>query len=178
MPSLLSIDISTHTGWAYWRDTSKPPVCGTERLPKVHDQEDYGTRTWALMQWLDQFIEDYGTPDAIALESPFIPMGMNNGKSATFNTTAQTIRLQISLASTIELVAKSHMIRCLEVATQSAKVALIGFGHRPKDKPKWDWKKEMLIAATRAGYRVANDHEADAIAVGNVAAEHLWGIEV
>lgn len=177
MPSLLSLDISTHTGFAYWRDVTKPPVCGTEKLPKVHDPDDYGGRTWPLMDWLEAFLTS--TPvDAIAYESPFIPMGLNSGKSSTFNTTAHTIRLQISLASTIETVAKRRLVRCVEVATQSAKVALIGFGQRPKDKPKWDWKREMLIAATRAGYRVSNDHEADAIAVGKVAAEHFWGVEV
>lgn len=178
MPSLLAIDVSTHTGWAYWQDIAKPPVCGTEKLPKVHNPDDYGARTWPLMDWLETFLNSAGV-DAIAYEAPFIPMGLNKGgATSNFNTTQHTIRLQISLASTIETVAKKRLVRCVEVATQSAKVALIGFGRKPKDQPKFDWKREMLIAATRAGYRVSNDHEADAIAVGKVAAHHFWGRDV
>lgn len=177
MPSLLALDLSTHTGWAYWRDCQKAPLCGTEKLPKTHNPEDYGARTWPLMDWLEAFLNS-GPVDAIAYESPFIPLAGGAGKTATFNTTQHAIRLQISLASTIETVAKKRLVRCVEVATSSAKVAMIGFGHRPKDQPKFDWKRAMLIAATRAGYRVSNDHEADAVAVGKVAAEHFWGVSV
>lgn len=140
--------------------------------------DDYGTRTWALMDLLEKFIEVCGAerPEGIAYESPFIPMGMAGGSSSGFNTTAQTIRLQIALASTVETVATKFGIPCLEVATQSAKTALIGFGRKPKDDPKWDWKKQMLLAATRQGYACADDHQADAIAVGKVAYSH-WGYD-
>src|SRR5262245_18087794 len=87
----------------------------------------------------------------------------------TFVTTAQTLRLQISLASTIETLAKARGVRCFEVATQSAKVALLGIGRAPKDARNWDWKREMVIAAVRRGWPVGDDHQADACAVALVA---------
>lgn len=174
----LGLDLSTRTGWAWFAAPDAKPVCGTERLPKVLDPEDYGTRTFALLEWLDRFIGDR-SPEVIAFESPFIPMGPQKDRDIhgdarpTFVTTAQTLRLQISLASTIETVAKCHGIRCLEVATASAKVALIGFGRAPKDVKNWDWKREMMIAATRRGFPVADDHQADAVAVALVAMASL-----
>jgi Holliday junction resolvasome RuvABC endonuclease subunit len=179
MPSLLAIDLSTVTGWAWWKDHAQPPLCGTERLPKVHDPADYGRRTHHLDCWLRDFLAVHPT-DAVAYESPFIPMSMfapKDGDSA-FNTTMHTLRLQMALATIIENVAFGLRKRCVEASTQSCKVAMVGFGRKPKDQPKFDWKKEMLIAATRQGYRVANDHEADAVAVGKVAAMHLWGLTV
>lgn len=165
---LLALDLSTRTGWAWFTGPDAVPVCGTERLPKAFDPEDYAARTWPLMQWLDRFIEDHPSIEIIAFESPFIPMGQQKDKDThspdakpTFVTTAQTLRLQISLASTIETVAKANDLRCFEVATQSAKLALTGRGRGVE-------KTEMIIAATRRGWRVADDHQADACAVALV----------
>lgn len=176
---VLGLDLSTRTGWAWFEDADGKPVCGTERLPKVLDPDDYGTRTLALLRWLDQFVEDHRPINVIVFESPFIPMGPTKDKDThgsdqkpTFNTTAQTIRLQISLASTIETVAKSHDIRCMEVATSSGKLMLTGCGRAPKVK-NWDWGREMVNAATRRGYPVADDHQADACAVALVAMANL-----
>lgn len=169
---LLSLDLSTKTGWALWSAPFSRPVCGTHRLAPVLDPEDYGTRCWSLMGWLEAEIfaqQAIGSPiKVIALESPFIPMGPASG---AFNTTAQTLRLQIGLATVIETVAKKHHIRCIEVTTQSAKMKMLGFARKPH--PKFDWKKEMLVEATRRGYSCADDHQADAIAVGLVAYDHI-----
>lgn len=177
---LLSLDTSTRAGAAWWPSLSVKPKCWTWRLPKVADLNDFGTRSWALMQHLEDFIAVQAAArapvEAMAFEAPWIPMGLSAGKN--FQTTGQTIRLQICLANTVEMTAKKYGIRCVEVATQSAKVALIGFGRRPKDDPKFDWGRAMVSAATRAGYAVADDNQADAIAVGKVAAQHFWGIDV
>ncbi len=177
---VVGLDLSTRTGWAWFEDADGKPVCGTERLPKVFDAEDYGTRTLALLRWLDQFVEDHQPVNVIAFESPFIPMGPQKDKDThgaeqkpTFVTTAQTLRLQISLASTIETVAKSHGIRCMEVATSSAKLMLTGHGRAPSGVKNWDWGREMVNAATRRGFPVADDHQADACAVALVAMASL-----
>ncbi len=177
---VLGLDLSTRTGWAWFTSPDAKPVCATERLPKVLDPEDFGTRTFALLQWLDRFIADHDPVEVIAFESPFIPMGPQKDKDLhgpdakpTFTTTAQTIRLQISLASTIETVAKCHDIRCLEVVTASAKKFLTGFGRAPRDVANWDWGREMQMAATRRGFPVADDHQADACAVALVAMASL-----
>lgn len=174
------MDNSTRTGVAFWTDLSRPPLCWTWKLKKA-DRGDYGARGWELFGLLDDFLNVQaagGNPvDGIAYEEPFLPFSMSTDK---FSTQVTTLKLLITLGAAVEMVAKKHGIPCVEVPTQDAKIAMVGFGRRPKDVPaeKWDWKKTMLIAATRQGYRVSNDHEADAVAVGKVAAQHFWGIDV
>jgi Holliday junction resolvasome RuvABC endonuclease subunit len=176
---LLALDNSTHTGAAFWVAPDKRPVCWTWHL-RAADKFDIGTRTWQLMGLLDAFLDVQQaarTPvEAIAFEEPFLPFKMS---SDTFQTQVSTLKLLISLGGTVETVAKKWGIRCVEVSTQQAKIALVGYGRKPKDAPPtFNWKKEMRNAATRQGYTVADDNQADAIAVGKVAFRHLCGIEV
>lgn len=180
MPSMICLDNSTKTGAAFWAALDRPPVCWTWKLKKT-DRADYGTRGWELFGLLDGFLSVQaaaGTPvDAIGYEEPFLPFSMSTDD---FSTQVTTLKLLITLGGVVEIVAKKHGIRCVQVSSQDAKTAMVGFGRRPKDIPAkdWDWKKFMLIAATRAGYRVSNDNEADAVAVGRVVADHCWGVEV
>lgn len=180
MPALLCLDNSTKTGAAFWAALERPPMCWTWKLKKA-DRADYGTRCWELFQLLDDFLVVQAAAkspvDAIAYEEPFLPFSMSTDD---FSTQVTTLKLLVSLGGTVETVAKKHGIRCVQVSSQDAKIAMVGFGRRPKDVPKnkWDWKKTMLIAATRAGYQVGDDNQADAVAVGKVAAQHFWGIDV
>lgn len=160
---VLGLDLSTRTGFAVFYGNDLPK-CGTFKLPKVWDPDDYGTRGWALMQWLEGMISQY-RPDLVALESPFIPLRPQKAEGiagpATFVTTAQTLRLQITLAAVIETTCKKHGIKCVEVSSVTAKKELTGNGRAEK--------RDMVIAATRRGWRVADDHQADACAVALVA---------
>lgn len=180
MPSLLALDNSSKTGVAFWPSANQRPTCWTWKLRKA-DPHDYGSRTWELFQLLDAFLtvqKAAGTPvDAIAYEEPFLPFTMSTDD---FSTQVTTLKLLISLGAVVEMVAKKHGIRCVQVASQDAKTAMVGFGRKPKDVPKeeWNWKKVMLLAATRQGYAVADDNQADAVAVGKVGYHHFWGIEV
>lgn len=60
-----------------------------------------------------------------------------------------------------ELVAKLRDIRCFEVNVATAKKVLTGNGRAEK--------ADMVIEATRRGFDVTDDHQADACAVGLVA---------
>ena len=129
----LFLDTSTRTGWALFESRSTLRACGTKKLlPGLH-KEDYGTRTWDLFAWVDHQI-DRLKPVIVGFESPFIPFG-----NSDLGTSGQTLRLQIALASTIEMAAKKHRVRCMEMPTQTCKVALLGKGVRPtKETPKKD----------------------------------------
>lgn len=160
---VLGLDLSTKTGWAVFHHDDYP-VCGTEKLPKVYDPDDYGRRGWALMQFLERMIAKYG-PELVAFESPFIPMRPVKSDDIlgkpSFVTTAQTLRLQITLAAVIETTCEKHGIKCVEVSSITAKKELTGDGRAEK--------RDMVLAATRRGWRVADDHQADACAVALVA---------
>jgi Holliday junction resolvasome RuvABC endonuclease subunit len=175
---ILGLDLSTNVGWCLWEGDG-PSICRTERLPKAFAPEDYAARTWPLMEWLEGQLMVL-KPEVIAFEAPFIPMAPVNDKNASldggkasFVTTQHTLRLQISLANTIETTAKKHGIRCFEVATSTAKKALTGFGRAPNGVKGWDWGDEMVIAATKRGWKVGDDHQADAAAVALVVFQDL-----
>lgn len=174
MPSLLGLDNSTHVGGAHWVSPTERPKCWTWHL-KPAPSHDIGARAWEFMQLLDAFLL-VSPVDAIAMETPFLPFQMSTD---SFQTQVSTLKLLITLGGVVELVAKKHGIRCIEVSTQDAKTRLVGYGRKPKDAPEtFNWKKIMRNAATRAGYAVADDNQADAVAVSLVAFEHLWGIEI
>ena len=164
----LFLDTSTHTGWALFERRAAFRACGTFRLPRA-GPEDYAGRTWPLFQWLDRQI-DHLKPAIIGFESPFIPFG-----NAEIGTTGQTLRLQIALASTVEMVAKKHGVRCMEASTQSCKKAMIGTSRVPKEinRKDWDWKAKMLEAVRRQGWTVTDHHQADACAVGAVIYDEI-----
>jgi Holliday junction resolvasome RuvABC endonuclease subunit len=106
-------------------------------------------------------------PDCLAFESPLIMMGAKDQLAAF--TTAQTMRLQISLAAEVETTAKECGVRrILEVATASAKVALAGSARLGKEK-----KRAMVAAAYHRGWHISDDHQADAGAVAIVAYDHF-----
>lgn len=183
MPKVLGLDLSTKTGFALFKDANSSPRLGTLRLPKPYNHEDYGARCWPLMEWLQGMIDGHA-PDVVAYESPFIPMRPvkteDHAGKADFTTTQHALRLQISLAATIETAverenarrkgAREHSrIRCLEVATSSAKVALAGSA-RLEEK-----KRDMVRAAWARGWQAADDHQADAIGVALVVYDMLEG---
>lgn len=166
MSTVLGLDLSTRTGWAVFHE-DELPLCGTERLPKVFDPDDYGKRTVHLWHWLGGMIDRF-KPTLIAMEAPFIPRLRTN---TSLVTTEQVLRLQISLACVIELVAGLHKIECTEVSAITAKKTLTGNGRAEK--------AEMVIEASRRGWRVADDHQSDACAVAMVAmlARDIWRLE-
>lgn len=181
MTKVLGLDLSSRTGWALFRDKDSAPRLGTLRLPKPYNPEDYGARCWPLMEWVQGMVDGHA-PDIVAYESPFIPMrptkADDEAGKANFTTTQHALRLQISLAATIETaVARENArrkeareptrVRCLEVATSSAKLALAGSA-RLADK-----KRDMVRAAWARGWETADDHQADAIGVALVVYSSL-----
>lgn len=165
---LLGLDLSTRVGWAVFAHAGAIPKLGTFVLPKTFIPEDYAGRTLPLRFWLREMIAVH-RPDVIAFESPFIPMGQPTGGG--FTTTQHALRLQISLASEVETTAKECAVgQIREVATSSAKVALAGTSRLGDRK-----KQAMVIAAIERGWPCADDHQADAGAVGLVVYDDLGG---
>lgn len=191
---ILALDVSTNVGWALFAAPmpGSELLLGTYRVPSSESADDYGFRTIALESWLEDRIKEH-EPDVIAFESPFIPMTPNwnvvlgmlsrvlapgvmgavraavakvQGKNG-FVTTQHTLRLQISLANTIETTAARRGIRVLEVASMSAKKELTGSGRAQKET--------MIIAAKDRGWPIKNQHEADACGVGLVAIKWVSG---
>ncbi len=156
---VLGLDCSTQVGWSYFSADGAVPRCGTWKAPPSWSAEDYGTRFAKFHDWLCDMLTTM-QPDVLAFESPVLPRGSMN-----MLTTEHTLRTLIGLVSVAELVAQLRGVRCFEVNVATAKKMLTGNGRA--EKP------DMVIAATNRGFPVADDHQADACAVGLVALAHL-----
>lgn len=162
---VLALDIATKLGFAVFEGQDDPcPRFGTFVLPKVFDRDDIGTRTLALRRWLRDQIAVL-KPAVVAFEAPWVPRA---GAGGNMVIDPSIVRLLVSLAGEAETTAKECGVRVLEVASVSAKIALAGTARLGKDR-----KRLMVIAATRRGWRVSDDHQADAGGVALVVYDSL-----
>jgi Holliday junction resolvasome RuvABC endonuclease subunit len=157
----LGLDLSGHVGWAFFAKPTGKPRLGTFRLPVTRWADNYGPKFHELDQWLDGMVVSM-RPDVLAFEAPLTPV---DGKSWAVKTDRNTVRYLTGLATVAELVAARHHVRCLEVAVNTAKAWLSG--------TQWASKQQMLAAAVRLGFRVADHHQADACGVVLAAFNHL-----
>jgi crossover junction endodeoxyribonuclease RuvC len=148
---VLAFDLSSSVGWALFvgrrlvrSDTWRAP-------PESYDR--FGRRFTGLYVFAREIIATQ-KPDVVAFESP-----------AYVNRNPRNFRYLVGLASVLEMVAHMESIRCCEVNVSTAKKRLAGHGRADKT--------QMVVAAVRQGFVVANDHEADACAVALAALDHV-----
>jgi len=160
MRRLLALDLSGKTGWAVMVRGSAP-IFGTWVAPPEAVGE-YGKRHSAFRLWLLEMDMVHGF-DGFAFESPIMKPTDD----------MHILRVLIGYAVVVEECAgwlkrqsgREHF-GCTEVSVQTTKKALTGDAYADK--------KKMIAAACRRGWRVADDHQADAGAVGLVGYETLW----
>lgn len=156
MGKLLALDLATSVGWALLQ-RGQAPRFGTERLPGMA----HGARFARLHDWLGE-AHSLFLVDAVAFEEPILPR-----KAGDLATTMATLTFLWGLAAVVQLWAAQRGMPCQGVSVQHAKLALTNKQHAKKD--------EMVVAAMQVmNWRVSNDHEADAGAVGLVAYPRIW----
>ena len=161
MPKLLALDLSSNVGWAVLeRGVKTGPVFGTMRLPPALG-EDQGARFARLYDWLVE-MRALWNYDALAYERPILPR-----KSGDLATTMDTLMLLWNLCGTVRHYAYDYGLRCISCPVDQAKITLTG--------SKFAQKDDMVAAAMKKfDWKVADDHQADAGAVGVWAYERLW----
>lgn len=155
MPGLLALDTSVHVGWAYFPSRHRSPRCGTWHAPTARPGL-YGVRFNAYRQWLDKMLHDHPL-DVLAFETPISQFAGRRDQHVT--------RLLLGFTAIAEELAYTRGLRCLEFWPSEIKLRLAGHGHASGDK--------MIAAATRLGFAVADDHQADACAIGLCAFDHI-----
>ena len=159
MSRLLALDLGTRIGWALLQ-RGTPPRFGTLDLPTAPEGE-HQVRFALLHAWLVRLRNEPGF-DALAFEQPILPR-----RAGELATTLDTLSLLWGLAAVAQLFAGQHDLPCQAVAVREAKKVLTDKALATKD--------EMVVAALKVmNWKVANDHEADAGAVGLVAYERIW----
>jgi len=151
MSRLLALDISNSVGWALL-ERGCDPRWGTWPMP-VETVERYERRGAALWHWLQESVSVF-QPHAIAAEAPLIPNSHN-----PVSTTTDTVIFLSGSVYIAGAVAGDRGLRFERVHHDDAKIALLGTARNVK-------KIDMIAACFERGWRVQNDHEADAIGVG------------
>lgn len=161
---ILALDCSSAVGWSVFDSPVAMPRVGTWYLPTKWPLHDYGHRYADLHEWLTGFVA-LVNPRVLAFEAPLAPWGHLLEERSS----AHVFRLLNGIVSVVELVAVQRNVRCFEVSVADAKMVLAGHGRATKI--------EMKTAAVKRGFRVADDHQADACAVALTAYEHLGVVE-
>ena len=160
MPSVLGLDLASHTGFAVVTGMDCVPQFGWWDAP-VEPFGVYKKRFSALHLWLEE-MQSVHQFDGIAFECPI--------KKPTDKTS--TLRLLMGFSCIVEEFAgiverrRGRRFPCLEVSVQDVKKALTGNPYASKP--------DMKHAATRLGWRVADADQADAGSVAFTAFANFW----
>jgi len=151
MPTVLALDISTHTG-AAWDGPSGAPLLATWDAPHVFDPDDFGTRYTAFRNWLVPLV-GIVKPNILVFEAP-IPDRGNNVKR-----NARTARLLLGLAAHAEEIgnADPNVEEVIEKNVHTIKLYWTGASRADK--------AAMIARCRQVGWLPKTDHEADAAAL-------------
>lgn len=153
----LCLDLASRVGFAVGGPLCGVVAHGSVQLPKTG--EDVGKFLAHFRQWLGQAIERYG-PTEIMFEMPILPE----------TTALATARKLYSLCGITELVALDYRIPIREANLSNIRMHFIGCARAPKEirikEIRRRWLKDRTVAECRSrGFKVADDDEADALAV-------------
>ena len=153
---ILAFDIATVTGWAAGDHLASRPVSG---LISLKDGYGIGGKMDLLTRAIELKITEFD-PDLIIFEQPWFSAGRGS---------AATMRLAIALCATVELVAKWHDIRVLEVPISTWRKHFIGVGRAPKGE-SGKWCKEQARQRCRSlGWGDFTDDQAEACGIWDYA---------
>jgi Holliday junction resolvasome RuvABC endonuclease subunit len=157
----LALDISSRVGWVAFHRPGALAGIGTWHVP---DSPRLGERFLWFERWLIGKCREH-RPDVLAFEEPI--RGLPWRKAGTDRYTTMPVqKLLQGLAAIAELVAAEiDCERCIEVPTSTAKKKLAGHGRADKTM--------MIAAAIKMGIDVADEHQADALAVALCAYDHV-----
>lgn len=154
---LLTLDLSTHTGWSVW-DGADDVRYGTLHLPKTG--EDVGRFLCAFEDWLLPFVR-MEQPKRLVFEAPILASGKTN---------ITTARKLMCLAGETEKIATRCHVQAWEVHNGQVRKHFCGIG-KARDRATL---KQLTIDACRArGWNPGDDNAADALAVLDFAAHCL-----
>jgi Holliday junction resolvasome RuvABC endonuclease subunit len=152
---ILSLDLSSRTGWAYGGEDDPYPLCG------VWIMEGDTAR---ILVGFENELEDalvFFKPRLIMAEAPLPPTALSN---------VNVWRQQLGLAAMAEAAAFRHDIRFAENAASTIRTEVLGTARFPKGQVK----PAVLAYCDRRGWKVPDHNAADACIVWEYAHRHLY----
>jgi hypothetical protein len=170
MGGLLALDVATTTGFAHGLPGMRPSW-GTFRAGKTNAAT--GEVLNLFRNWLEERCREL-QPRWIAFEAPYVPqVTPARVRSASGHAVwtmpsrrtpinIHTLRRLISLCGLVEMVAHQHRIECREELPTKITQSFTGHGNWAGRENK---KKATIRMCEVYGWPVANDNEADALAL-------------
>jgi hypothetical protein len=201
-PVGLFLDGSGNVGWTLFGMSRAMPLLAHGTFQTVpQSASEYGRRLLFTAGWLERRILQY-KPALIGFEAPFMPPPPPKSKKKRqawrgFQVSADTLRFLICICGVFEMVAAKFGIECREVNVQTAKASLAGRAKKiERDATLLDMKRmgatpaelkiasfklrriskdDMIAAAIARGWRIDDEHQADACGVAKVIIENRTG---
>jgi hypothetical protein len=156
---ILALDNATRLGFCHGI-VGAPPVWGSHNFGRNRSN---GEVLSAFRAWLIEKLDATGA-SIVAFESPYMPTGPNNPFAAPAN--ALTIRRLYAFAGFTEAVCHERRVKCYEARPSEITRHFLG-GPAPRGR---EAKKAATVKMARLlGFDVADDDEADAVALWNYA---------
>lgn len=164
LPRGLFLDGGGQVGWTVMDYHSDFPVVAHDTFALPGGRRGVWGHRFVYLDGALQELVDEWRPDAIGFESPWQPTG-NRGGTAD----PMAARFLACVAGKFEeIAARNRIIQCSEVATNTARKELTGYGKKMKGETTAQMKARGMAHCVKRGFIPASEHEADAYAVGLV----------
>lgn len=160
---ILGLDFGTHTGAAYGEPGAAPDRIVAETWPlPAGDGADVGAFMHELRRRLDDRLGRGIT--TVVFEAPYVAQHRDHRGHVAYS--PNQLRRAFGAAAVCEEVCFARGVRVVEAVTVTLKKEFAGHGRADK--------ADMVPAARRRGFDIANHHEADAVACWLHAVLHLY----
>lgn len=160
MTVVLSLDLSTHTGWCHDGPAGRP-LYGVEHF-RVDDWQRLGPARTKFRAWLREKIAVV-QPGLLVFEAALVFGGK---KGTTRKTRIEVVRNQFGLADHTEQICDEMGVPCSEATNNEIKSHWAGNGHADKEEMK-------RIARLLGLPNVSDDNAVDGIALWSLAKTEL-----
>lgn len=167
--AILTLDLATVLGWAFWKPGLAAPLHGAHTLPRTGD--NVGKFAAAYRDWLDATLDKLPPDSLVVFESPWIGD----------NTHQATARKLDGLSVITELRCFDYGIRSFEANNGAVKSHFIGRlfirGERKTEQQRAvlsaELKRMIVTECVDRGWMPHDDNEADALSILDFAAMRL-----
>lgn len=167
---ILTLDLGLTVGWAAGGGPV-PARWGSLRLGTLPDDSAIGPCLARFLDQLAPLVKEL-RPSEVFIEAPLPPEAVNNRAAQRNGAPGQVYGRGIYVTMQYMLAGATRLL-CFRmgVPVQNARVNTVrayflrGIQHEDATGRKIEPKDRVILAAVRRGWRVANDHEADACAI-------------
>jgi hypothetical protein len=159
MRHMLTLDLSSKTGWARWQDGMDAPASGV-RVFEVAGK--VGTRYREARQWMQRTIQSAGVEVVVKEGSAGPMLGTTNASATEFLAYMHGMVAEVCSTLDVDLV-DMPIPTWRSLALGTSRVPK----HIPKDRRRSWWKRQAIARCDELGWPVRSDDEAEALLIAH-----------